>query len=66
MIIRKVFDNYSGKGKQTYTDGRIYEGGFYYDTHDQPVGEGTITYPDGRIVKGRWKNCKFTEKERNG
>jgi len=50
-----------GKGKLTFNNGSIYEGGFYYDTHEQSVGSGRMTYPDGRTAEGRWRNCEFVE-----
>ena len=44
-----------GNGKQTWPDGRSYNG--QYD-HDKKQGLGTFVWPDGRKYHGAWENGK--------
>ena len=48
-----------GKGKSTYTDGKVYEGDF---KDGKAHGEGKLTFPDGQVREGDF----FEEQEVNG
>jgi len=44
-----------GKGRQTWPDGRSYEGEFINDTKE---GYGIYRWADGRIYEGKWLKGK--------
>jgi hypothetical protein len=46
----------TGKGKMTWPDGKIYEGGFL---NDKKHGVGKFFYPDGKFMEGDWSNGKL-------
>ncbi len=43
----------NGYGKETYPDGKQYEGEF---VNGLPEGKGTMKWPDGERYEGQWKN----------
>ena len=52
----KKVNSRDGKGKMTFSDGRIYEG----DGKDREInGFGVMKYPDGVIYEGDWLDEKF-------
>jgi len=67
MMIRKVFDNYSGKGKfKTKDDSAVYDGDW---VNGVPHGKGKLTYENGSVYEGEfayggmWGQGKQTYKD---
>jgi hypothetical protein len=54
-----LYDNQTGKGKEIYTNGIVYEGDFVCDEYK---GKGKLTFPDGDIYDGDFLNDRCTGK----